>query len=232
MDETRWARWGAASGFGAILAGAAAMIFERGALSASDPVAKMVAHYTDNGDALRAQALLFVLGSGFFLWFAGSLRSILARAEGGSGRLSTVAHGAAVASTVVTLVAVAFQVGLASAASDAGQPALVGTMDALFVVANLPLAVMLVAVAVVTFRTAALPAWLGWLSIVAALAQLVPVLGIAMNGGPLAADGWLSAYLPYPLYALWLACTTIVTVARLGSPRRVLADHRQAAEPA
>lgn len=217
MDRIRWERWGAASGFGAIVTGAAAMLFERGALSASDPVAKIVAHYTDNQDAVRAQALLFVIGAGFFLWFAGNLRSYLGRAEGGSGRLSTVALGAAVASTVVTLVALAFQVGLASAPVDAGQPALVGTMDALFVIANLPLAVMLIAIAIVTFRTAAFPAWLGWLSVAAALAQVVPVLGIALDGGPLAADGWLSAYVPYPLYAVWLACTAVVTVSRLGS---------------
>jgi hypothetical protein len=192
------------------------MFFERGTLSASDPVAKIIAHYTDNHDALRAQALMFVIGAGFFLWFAGSLRSFLARAEGGTGRLSMVAYGAGVASTVVTLVALAFQVGLASAASDAGQPALVGMMDALFVIANLPLAVMLIAIAIVTFRAAAFPAWLGWLSAVAALAQLVPVLGIALDGGPLAADGWLSAYLPYPLYALWLAGTAVVTTLRVG----------------
>ncbi len=220
MDETRWERWGAASGFGAILTGAAAMAFERGALSASDSPARIAAHFADNHGALLAQALLFVLGSGLFIWFAGSLRSFLARAEGGSGRLSAIAFGAAVASTVVTLVALAFQVGLARAVGDAGQPALVGTMDALFVLANLPLAVMLFAVAIVTFRTAALPAWLGSLTIVAAVAQVVPVLGIALDGGPLAADGWVSAYLPYPLYALWLTCAAIVTVARLGAPRR------------
>jgi hypothetical protein len=228
MNETTWERWGAASGFGAILTGAAAMIFERGALSASDPIAKIVAHYTNNGAALRAQALFFVIGAGFFLWFAGSLRSCLARAEGGSGRLSMIAFGAGVASTVVTLVALAFQVGLAAAGGDAGQPALVGTMDALFVIANLPLAVMLVAVAIVAFRTAAFPAWLGWLSVAAALAQLVPVLGIAQDSGPLAADGWVSAYLPYPLYALWLACTAIVTVARLGAPGRSAAERHRA----
>jgi hypothetical protein len=219
MNETSRERWGAASGLGAIATGAAAILFERGPVSAGDPIATIVAYYTANAAALRAQALLFVLGAGFFLWFLGSLRSFLARAEGGTGRLSAVAMGAGAASTVITLAALAFQLGLAGAAQDAGQPALVGTMDALFVLANLPLAIMLVAVAVLTFRTAVFPAWLGWLSLLAAVAQLVPVCGIVIDGGPLAADGWLSAYLPYPLYAaLWLACTAVVTVARLGAP--------------
>jgi hypothetical protein len=216
VNEMRWERWGLASGFGAILTGAAAMLFECGALSATDPVTKIVAYYTDNQGPLRAQALLFMVGAGFFLWFLGSLRSFLSQAEGGSGRLSNLAMSAGVASTVVTLAALAFQVGLASAAQDAGQPALIGIMDALFVGANLPLAVMLIAVAVLTFRTAVFPAWLGWLALLAAVAQLVPVCGIIIDGGPLAADGWVSAYLPYPLYALWLASSVVVTTLRVG----------------
>ncbi len=216
MHGTRWERWGAASGLGAILTGAAAVVFDRGPLSASDPVGKIAEYYVDNQGALRAQVLLFVVGAGFFLWFLGSLWSVLSQAEGDRARLSGVALNAGVASTVVTLVALAFQVGLASAALNAGQPALVGTMDALFVIANLPLAVMLLAVAVLTFRTGVLPAWLGWLSLLTAATQLIPVCGIVLDGGPLAADGWLSAYLPYPLYALWLACTVVATMQRIG----------------
>jgi hypothetical protein len=97
--------------------------------------------------ALQTQALLFVIGAGFFLWFLGRLRGFLLRAEGGTGRLSTVAFGVGVVSIVITVGALAFQIGLATAARDAGQPAVVGTMVALFTVANLPLAVMLTAVA-------------------------------------------------------------------------------------
>ncbi len=218
MTETRWERWGAASGFGALLAGAAAVVFERGPVRASDPVAKIADYFADNRGALLAQALLFVIGAGFFLWFVGSLRSFLFRAEGGTGRLSTVAFGAGVASTMITVVALTFQIGLATAAKDAGQPALVGTMDALFTVANLPLAVMLIAVAVLSLRTRAFPAWLAWLSAAAAAAQLAPVFGIVLDSGPLAADGWLAAYVPYPLYAVWLASATAVMVIRIGKP--------------
>lgn len=216
MNETSWERWGAASGFGTLLAGAAAIVFERGALSASDPVAKMTAYFSTNQSALLAQALLFVLGAGFFLWFVGSLRSYLVRAEGGNGRLSTVAFGAGVGSTMITLVALTVSIGLASAGENAGQPALVGTMNALFTVANLPLAVMLTAVVVLSFRTKAFPAWLAWLSLATAVAQLLPTFGIVLTAGPLAAGGWLAAYVPYPLYAVWLASTTVVMVRRLG----------------
>ena len=216
MPDSRWERWGATSGFGSLLFGAAAVAFERGPVVASDPAAKIVAHYTEFRTAMLWQALLFLLGSGVFLWFLGSLRSFLLRAERGTGRLATVAFGAGVASTVITVVALAFQIGLATAAKDAGQPAVVATMVALFTVANLPLAVMLTAVAVTSFRTKAFPRWLGWLSAAAAVAQLIPALGIVLSSGPLAPDGWLAAYLPYPLYAVWLAAATVVMIRQLG----------------
>jgi hypothetical protein len=40
-----------------------------------------------------------------------------------------------------------------------------------------------------------------------------------VDSGPLAAGGWLSAYLPYPLYAIWLASATVVMVVRIGNSR-------------
>src|SRR6266511_5118943 len=191
-------------------------------VSASDPVGEIAGYFADNREALRAQGLLFVIGAGFLLWFLGSLRSFLIRAEGGTGRLSTVAFGAGVASTVITVVALAFQIGLATAPGGDVAPALVGTMDALFTVANLPLAVMLIAVAVVSFRTRAFPAWLGWLSVAAAAAQLAPSFGMILDSGPLAADGWLAAYVPYPLYVVWLAAATTAMIRRIGRPAQTV----------
>jgi len=54
----------------------------------------------------------------------------------------------------MNLLAQAFQVGLAGSPHD-GQvpPALISTMDAVFILANVPLAIMLAAVAVVSLRT-------------------------------------------------------------------------------
>jgi len=223
MDETRRQRWGAASGFAAILVGAAATAFERGSVGVDDSAAKIAAHLVDNGQALRAQSLLFVIGTGALLWFMGSLRSFLGMAEGGSTRLSEVAFGAGVAWITLSLVAQTFQIGLAGAAGGEVSPALIATMDASFVVAGLPLAVMLIANAAVSLRTKVFPAWLAWLSMATAAAQLVSLLGIVVASGPLALDGWITLYTPYPLLVVWLTATSAVMVVRLGKPRSAAA---------
>jgi hypothetical protein len=52
--------------------------------------------------------------------------------------------------------------------------------DALFVMAWYPAAVMLAATAVVTLRTGVFPWWIGWISIVMAVALLFPWIGWAV----------------------------------------------------
>lgn len=47
-------------------------MFERGPVSAGDPVGEIAGYFADNREALRAQGLLFVIGAGFLLsgqWF-------------------------------------------------------------------------------------------------------------------------------------------------------------------
>jgi hypothetical protein len=44
-----------------------------------------------------------MLSVAFFLWFLGSLRAVLRRAEGGVGRLSAVAYGGGLATAVLML---------------------------------------------------------------------------------------------------------------------------------
>jgi hypothetical protein len=86
---------------------------------------------------------------------------------------------------------------------------------ATFAIANLPCAVMLRAVAVVSFRYAAFPVWLGWISVVAAGAQLLLWCGTVVSSGPLAPNGWL-IYVPYPLFLVWLVPTMTVMIKRSG----------------
>jgi hypothetical protein len=95
-----------------------------------------------------------------------------------------------------------------------------------FTIANLPLAVMLVAVAIVSLRHRAFPRWLGWLAVVAAGAQAMLWLATVVESGPLASDGWLSFAL-YPFFMIWLVPATVIMVRGTGTPRATVPDMRQ-----
>jgi hypothetical protein len=111
----------------------------------------------------------------------------------------------------------AFQLGLTMAAPTGVQPAMMWTMAATFAVANLPCAVMLAAVAVVTFRHGGFPRWMGGVTLVAAVAQLLLWSGAVGTSGPLAPNGWLT-YALYPLFLVWLVPTAVIMLRRADVP--------------
>ncbi|GIF02176.1 hypothetical protein [Paractinoplanes rishiriensis] len=203
MDEKTWARAGAASGFAMVALAAAASVFERTPVTPAD--------YAANRTALLTQSMLFLAGGAAGLWFLGSLRMHLSRAEGGFGRVSGVAFGAGTAWVALNMLAQAFQVGTARDAAEAVPVMSINTMNAVFTVANLPLVVMLLAVAVVSLRHRAFPPWLGWLAAVSAGAQTLLWMATVVESGPLAANGWLSLAL-YPFFVLWLLPATAIMV--------------------
>jgi hypothetical protein len=111
------------------------------------------------------------------------------------------------------------QVAVALRARADLDPAMAGLLGdlsyAVSVIAYVPLAVLLTAVAVLSLRHAALPTWVGWLSAVAAAVNLLMTFGIVVESGPLVPGGWLT-YLLYFLTAIWLPVVTTVIVVRLG----------------
>jgi hypothetical protein len=194
------------------------VVFERGPVTPNDAAATVIAHFTDNRDAILAQRMLFLLRGAIYLWFISSLRTFLLRAEGGSGRVSTVAFGSGVTWVAINMVAQAFQVGLAMAPAAGAPPALIGTMNTVFTIAALPLAVMLTAVAMNSLRHHAAPTRLGWIAAAAAGSQPVLWLGTIAENGPLAADGWLT-YALYAVFVIWLLPATVVMIRQAGQPR-------------
>jgi hypothetical protein len=218
-----WERWAAASGYVVVLFGVAGAAFERGGPPLNAPVDQTIAFFSTYRSELLSQSLMFVLSAGAYLWFFGVLRTFLLQAEGGPGMLSTIAFGAGIVSAVIQMVFQGFQVALAVASNHPVEPTLAALFSnailALSVIAYVPLAVMLAAVAVVSLRDHAFPAWLGWLSAFAAMAHVLMSIGLVLEGGPLVPGGTLT----YGLYAvslLWLVATTTVMVVRSGRPHR------------
>ncbi|MEY9954220.1 hypothetical protein [Leifsonia sp. EB34] len=211
-------RQGGVAGLVSVGIGLLAEVFERG-IARGGTGAATIRHFQDQAGPVRIQTLLFVLGAAFLFWFLAGMRSRLAAAEGGDGSLAVLALVAGVGSSTVTLIALSVQEALTL---ETPSTALAALDDALFLVAGLPLAVMLVAVAVLTFTRHAFASWIGWLSIAAALLEIVPLFGMIAGSGPLAPGGWVSAFLPYPAYLIWLTAVAILmTVRPLSESRRV-----------
>jgi hypothetical protein len=213
-------RLAAVSGFVALAVAAVAVGFERAAPDPDQSPVEVVDFYVRNHMELLTQSLLFVISSGIFLWFLGGLRTFLSTVEGEPARLSSVAYAAGIAWIVVTLGVQAPQIALARAAAGGDlQPQVAVVVNdlglALATIADIPVAALIAAVAVLSLRANGLPAWLGWLSVLAATAHLIAWCGILARSGPLAPGGW-ATFVSYPVFVVWLIAVATVMLTRAG----------------
>jgi hypothetical protein len=139
-----------------------------------------------------------------FLPFLSYLYSLLREAEGENGWLSTTAFAAGLAGTTIKLLSGAPEI--ADRHVTDGTPlhkALGGIADAATVISLYPLAVLLAAVAALTFRTEVLPRWLG-------LGAAATAIALAVNGSflyPGSVPGLL-------LFVLWTLIASVVLFRR------------------
>lgn len=146
-------QWAIATGYGAVLCGIGAVMLERP--WPADPAA-LPDFLAQNRIVIIWQGLLFVLGAGFFMWFLGSLRTFLIRVEPVRGRVTMIAFAADMVGYGLTVVALAPQIALTLPGRTWIEPAMAAmAVDVGYVMltlANLPMAVMYAAVAVVSLR--------------------------------------------------------------------------------
>jgi hypothetical protein len=219
MSNDKHARQGAAGGivFAILtLVGFAIVIPKPPDVDSS--AATFAAYYVDHQNAIRAGLTIVGVGIFFYIWFLGSLRSALAAAEGGSGRLSSVAYGAGL------IAGAALIVGLGAAETAAFRPndvdpGVTRALNDFFVVLGAPaataLAALFAATAMVGFRFGALPGWAAGVSGLAAVGQL-PAVGTSLTTtGAFAADGALGLFVP--VFTLLIGVVAI-SVALMRSP--------------
>ncbi len=218
MTKINWERWGVATGYVVVALGIAGAAFERGAPTASAPAEEILSFMLKYRSELLMQSLLFVLSAGVYFWFFGSLRSYLMKGEGDSGRLATVTFGAGVVWAGLQMILQSLQVALAIGVSSDIDPAFVGIfsdlMYALSVIAYVPMAIVLLTVAVVSFRTDILPGWIAWLSLVCSLLNIIMVFGMVSESALLVPGGAFT-YMLYALMPIWLLLVTTVMFVRL-----------------
>jgi hypothetical protein len=201
MKEARIARYGAASGILAVLLVVGSFL---GLIlpSAPDLNARgtdLAAYFTDHQSRIQVGVIVLGVGLFFSIWFLGSLRSALATAEGGEGRLASVAFGGGIVGIVTLLIAASAGAVAALRPGDL-DPNTTRAFNDLGVVAGGPGAAgftaLFAATAIVGYRHRAVPAPIAGLSALAAITQPL-AYGVAVtDSGAFAADGVLGGFIP------------------------------------
>jgi hypothetical protein len=152
------------------------------AIESKDSGAELLTAFEEQEERILLGGIIFLIGTALFVWFLGSLRSRLLAAEGGDGRLTTLAFAGGIATA--TCLALLPGPEMAGAIShddlDPSAAAALGSIgDAFFFGAEYLLPVLLVASALVAFRYGALPRWLAWIQLLLTLVLLSGVIGWA-----------------------------------------------------
>jgi hypothetical protein len=145
------------------------------------PVNEIVDYYEDDPGKIMVGTWLGLIGGFFLIWFGGSVRARLR--DAGQERLGTVAFGGAVAAAAIGMLidTANFAAAIRADEDEAIDPAVATTLydfanSAIGSGLAAALAVFVGATGVAALRTAALPSWLAIVSLVVAVALLVPFI--------------------------------------------------------
>jgi hypothetical protein len=219
MSDRDWERLGAATGAFSVLL----FIVGFGILPTPPDVdasaTTIQTYYADEQDGIRASMVLLTAAVFFFIWFLGSLRSALRTAEGGTGRVSSIAFAGGLVTagalfTLITLIA-----GAAFRPEEA-TPEVTTALNDLAVVSGAPalagLTALFAASAKVALRHGAFPSSIGLLLAIAALAQPFAVGVMLTDSGAFAGDGVLGLFLPVASFGVAILATSGALVRQAG----------------
>ena len=225
MEGSRWERLGAAAGIVfAILAVATILLVPQSPPAADDSLRQIQAYFGEHRDGLLMAGYVTGLALAFALWFVGTLRSYLAQAEGGTGRLASVAYGGGLVAGAMALVGTAVTSALAFSVAQNAVPGSQPVLRALFDLGNMafslawfPIVVLVGATALVSYRTGALPVWHARISGALSIAFIVAATSAFVERGALAAGG-AYGYVMFLLFVAWILVTSILVLQRTRTP--------------
>ena len=154
------------------------------------------------------------------IWFLGSLRSAIAAAEGGTGRLASIAFGGGLVGVVSLLIALT-GAGAAAFHPDQVDPTVTRALNDFGTLAAAPGAAgftaLFAATAIAGYRHGALPAPIAGFSALAAITQPL-AYGVAVtDSGAFASDGVLGLVIPVITFSVAIL-TASVALARRPTP--------------
>jgi len=231
MDYWRREQLGVSAGIATVAlfgAGAIVAAMQFPAISASNQ--EISTFLADHRTRLLTQAFLGGLGLTAGLWFLGSLRSVLRRAEGGTGRVAGIAYGAGITGLVMIGVAellaasAVYSAGLNDAAITSGMFRLT---QVAFAFVGFPMMVVLSATGLLALRTGVLPRAFAALTVIPVAANAVGVWSIFVDGGSFAPGGSVSYLAPLTATLLWVLAASGMLTVKLGQPVETVVARRR-----
>ena len=199
MNDDRYAQYGAATGMVfVVLTVIGFLIVTPTPPDLNAPAQDWSSYFLAHHKAVRAGLVIVAVGLFFFIWFLGTLSSLL-RIAAGSPRLPSIVFGGGL------LLTTTFLIGMAAEAVAAFRPqgvdsVLTRGLNDVFVMGGViavpAAAAFFGAIALVILRSGALPAWLGWLALGTAVVQPLAFGALFTKSGAFAGDGALGLFVP------------------------------------
>ena len=215
----RHARYGAATGMLFVLLVIVGFLVTPKPPAADATAAEVFNYVTDKQDTLHIVQLIFGAAGFLFIWFVGTLRTLLSGAEGGEGRLATTAYGGGLIAFVTLVIGFALAATAALHPADNGPDLTRALIDASLIIPALgapAVAVFFVGNSLSIMRSGYLPAWLAWLGLVAALFNIFGIGAVFTDHGAFAADGILGFFSGFVLFLVWFFAVSLLLVRKLG----------------
>jgi hypothetical protein len=179
VEQGRWHSLAPLTGVLFVIFAVAAFIVGGDTPDLDDSPQEVLDFYRDNDSEQQFAAALLAWASLAFLFFLGVLRSVLQAAEGGVSRLSAVAFGGGLIMAVGMLSFAGFTFALGDASDDGLTPQAAQALHVLNTDFFFPVAVglgaLMIATGIILIRSGALPAWLGWITLLIGVAAITPI---------------------------------------------------------
>jgi len=227
MNDDRYVEYGAATGILFVvlaIVGFAVVIPTPPDLNA--PAQEWSSYFLGHHDAVRAGIVILAVALFAFIWFLGTLTSVL-RIATGTPRLPSIVFAGGILGIASLMIGLAAEA-VAAYRPQGVDPLITRALNDIFVlvgVAAIPAFVAFFAAsALVILRTGAFPAWLGWLLVVAAAVQPLTFGALFTKNGAFAGDGALGLFVPLIVsFVAILALSALITAwardaTRAGTP--------------
>jgi hypothetical protein len=202
MSSSRWERFAPLSGVVFFVLIVVTFALSNDTPDTDSSTADTVGYWSAHDSRLIASAIVGTFAVIFLIWFGASLRSALMRAEGGQGRLSTLAFAGVLIIGISGGIANSLQFTVADTVGDvpAASTQTLSVLSSDFFLPFLAgIVVLMFASAICTLRFGALPKWLGWVALVIGIVSVTPAGFI----------GFLASF-------IWLLVVSIVLFLREG----------------